>query len=462
MPTEKTPQSMAPAADPGKTDPSRAYDDKSMKGLPCCPQLDECAACDVLDFPYRLPFRPVVKTAEGRASQVVPVEVTLRFRLERCSGPLALGDLLYTNTLLPGEQVRLFTSDRHSAASFDTESQLAYRQQTTSEESYFMAGMASAMSDLSVLQSASQSSSASGSSLGGGGSAGLDLGIFQIGGSVAASSYDSHAASAFASSLRQHAESSSYHAEAGTRAASSTSIGEVASRTHSQTESQDHYESSSRVFSNPNRCHAVTYFFYRINKCQTLRFELIAIERRVDDPNAPTGVERIPPAPSGGVAIAPNSLLATNKDRLDVESRARASVVAQAEAGARDTAGAGRLSALRMASQVELLAVDLRQAALQQVDAELVAEGLLTKVGGGVSPDAKKRFGWERKLTLPTPGIVVKACLDTCDACEPARDREIELDLEHKQLENELLRKRIELLGTAKDPGEKDATASQP
>ena len=40
------------------------------------------------------------------------MEVKLHFRLTRCPGPLAIGDLLYTTTLLPGEKVRLFTSDR--------------------------------------------------------------------------------------------------------------------------------------------------------------------------------------------------------------------------------------------------------------------------------------------------------------------------------------------------------------
>ena len=111
--------------------------------------------CDVLEFPYRLPFRPVVEVGDRR--QVVPVEVTLRFRLERCSGPLALGDLLYSTTLLPGEQVRLFTSDRHSRFTFDSENKLAYRNQTTSEESFFLSGMANSMSNLSVVENDNRS-----------------------------------------------------------------------------------------------------------------------------------------------------------------------------------------------------------------------------------------------------------------------------------------------------------------
>ena len=41
---------------------------------------------------------------------------------------------------------------------------------------------------------------------------------------------------------------------------------------------------------------------------------------------------------------------------------------------------------------------------------------------------------------------MVKGCLDECDVCEPALDKAIQLDLERKRLENELLKKKIELL----------------
>ncbi len=106
----------------------------------CCPQLEPCEVCDVLNFPYRLPFRPLVR-ANDQQQQIVPVEVTLRFRLTRCSGPLSLGDLIYSTTLLPGEKVQLNSSDRHTRFSFDSETKLSYHTETTSEESYYAAGM---------------------------------------------------------------------------------------------------------------------------------------------------------------------------------------------------------------------------------------------------------------------------------------------------------------------------------
>ena len=81
------------------------------------------------------------------------------FRFERCSGPLVMGDLAYTTTLLPGEKVRLFTSDRHNRWSDDSSSQLAYRHETTSEETCYTWGMARALSDLSISETGSSSSS---------------------------------------------------------------------------------------------------------------------------------------------------------------------------------------------------------------------------------------------------------------------------------------------------------------
>src|SRR5215470_9891248 len=177
----------------------------------CCPQLEPCEVCDVLNFTYRLPFQPVV--AAGAQRQTVPVEVTLHYRLTRCAGPLSLGDLMYSTTLLPGEKVRLQSSDRHTRFSFDSETKLSYRNEATSEESYYAAGMAYGMSNLSLLDTTNASSSFSSSSVSGGGGAGIDLGFFSIGGSVAAASYDANSSSAFAHALSQHAESLQHHME---------------------------------------------------------------------------------------------------------------------------------------------------------------------------------------------------------------------------------------------------------
>ena len=204
-------------------------------------------------------------------------------------------------------------------------------------------------------------------------------------------------------------------------------MGEVQSRTHTQGESEDHYESASRVFANPNRCHALTFYFYRINKCQRLRFTLVGIDRRVIDQAAPTEVTPRPPLATGGVVIRTNAVLATSKDRLEAERRARVSVAEREDNATKLFTGLTRVA---LSANAEPLAKDVRKAALEAVDKDLVAEGLLTAVGGEVSPKAQERLSWERNIVLPTPGLVVKGCLDDCDICEPTLMDEINLELE--------------------------------
>jgi hypothetical protein len=412
-----------------------------IAAIDCCPPLEPCDVCDYLDFTFRLPFRPS-SDAAGRAN--IPIVIILRFRLSRCSGPLSLGDIAYTTTLLPGESVKLFTSDRHSRFSFDSETDLSYRQHTTSEESMFMAGMANAVSNVNVNQHAGATSTFHSSAVGGGGGLGIDLGFISFGGSASASSYDSKATSDFASSLSQHADSSSRHMEVATRAASSTSVGEVSTRSHSEGSSEDQYESASRTFVNPNHCHALTYLFYKLNKCQILKWELIGIDRIVLDPAAPTDVQLNDPPPSNGVTVIPDGILATSDKLASVQQTASTALVAE------QNLRLFSVGAFAGVAAAQAITASARDAALKAAEAELVKEGLLTK-NGEVSQQAKNLFGWEREIALPTAGIIVKGCLDECDTCEPSLEREIELDLQRKHLENELLKRQIELLDKAQE-----------
>lgn len=419
-------------------------DNIKISALPCCPPLKACNNCDTIDIKYRLPFRPRV---EG--DNVIPVEVLLHFRFERCSGDLSLGDLNYTTTLLPGEQVRLFTSDRNTRWSFDSETNLAYRHETTSEESYLMAGMASAMSDLTIIENANARSTYSESAVSGGGGLGIDLGFFEIGGGASGSSFDASSTSSFARNFGRHAESSSRHVEVGIRAASSTSVGEVERRTHAEGESESHFEASSRIFSNPNRCHALTFLFYKLIKCQTLSFDLIAIERRVDDLAAPTGPVRIPGNPAGKVTVLPKAVLSTSANRLDLERNARTSAAESQEdkvAFSRANVFDGQFLAAKSSISTQPISLKLQKAALAAVDKDLAGEGLLDAKTGEITSEAKARFSWKRTTTLPTPGIIVKGCLDECNVCESTLQEEIRLELDRKKLENDLLMKQIELL----------------
>lgn len=416
--------------------------------IPCCPSLEPDRVCDVLDFHYR----QIHNTIVGR--QNVQVEVIIHARLERCPGPLVLGDLLYSTTLLPGEKVRLFTTDRRTRFSFDSATKVSYRNEQTSEERFYMASMSDFMSDVTSRDSIRASNKSKGSAEGHGETSGA-IESFFAGPSVDVSgSYSAESTSDFLRELSTHAQSSSRRTEMGVRAASSTSVGEVQTRTHTQGESQDHFESSSREFANPNRCHAVTFFFYQINKRQTVKFTIESIERRVIDPAADTKVTNNSFVSRGGVTAIPNGVLATAKDRLEVESIGRNSVSssnrASAVVGAADLANANlAFQSLRTGAVSfvpEPLTAEVRQKALQQVDERLVATKLIDKASGKVTDETKRKFSFEQESSLPTAGVIVKGCLDDCDICEPTLEKEIELELERKKLENELLKRQIELL----------------
>jgi hypothetical protein len=320
-----------------------------------------------------------------------------------------------------------------------------------SEERYYMASMHDFMSDVTVRDEASASSQSQNAWSAEGGASGWTIG-FAGGGSVnAKGSHNASSTSEFLRELHSHAEMSDRRSVTMTRAASSAQVGEVQTRTHIESESEDHFESSSRTFSNPNRCHALTFYFYQINKTQTVKFTIESIERRVIDPAAETGVTNNPPKLTGAISVIPDAVRATDKERLEVEAIGRRSVANQQG----EAAGSARLAAISSsefaairAPAVDPLPTAVRRQALLQVDQDLVAAGLLDKVGaeGVVSPEVQKRFSFERCSSLPTPGLFVRGCLDDCNICEPTLMREIELELARKELENKLLERQIELL----------------
>jgi hypothetical protein len=416
----------------------------TMASIPCCPDMTPDDTCDILDFHYRLNYGPVRLPDVGAP---IPVEVKLHFRLTRCSGPLALGNLLYTTTLLPGEKVKLFTSDRRTKFTFDSDSKVSYRNTQSSEDSFYAHQFSDSVFDTTARDSGN-SSNRSHAHVDGHGDAGAD--ILGLGGSANMSgNFDSNSLSTYLNEHSSHARSSHSAAEMGTRKAASVSVGEVSSRTHTQTESEDHFESLSREFSNPNKCHAATFLFYQINKTQTVTYRLEAIERRVilDPANDFTKVALNPIAPSDGTGRTSLNLLATDpKSRFNTLSTAVGSVaLAQGPGG------------VNFPSR-DPIEVNLRTLALKQVDKELTDAGLLGP-DGKVSPSAQETFGFKpQKSSLPTPGILVKGCLDACSICEPNLEQDIELDLKRKELENKLLERQIELLDKSQEyrccPGE--------
>ena len=410
---------------------------------PCCPDLKPSDNCDVLDFHYRQLYPVAVR------DRPVTVEVIINVRLTRCSGPLTLGDIVYSTTLFPGEKVRLFTSDRRTRFTFDSSSKVSYRNEQSQEEHFYMSSWSDFMSDVTVRDSTRSTNTNKGHFDGHGETSSILGSIFGSPSVDVSGNYNSSSTSDFLRELHQHAQASDHRAEMGSRAASSVSIGEVQTRTHTESESEDHFESSSREFSNPNKCHAITFFFYRINKTQIVKFTLESIVRRVVDPAANTKFTNNAFLSRGDVSVIPAGVLATEAKRFEVETAARASGNAEAQLLNRatfNTAAGFTAAPFVVASDVKPLAADVRAEALKAVDQDLVKAGLLDKVGGDVVKNKVTEFSFERKFFLPTAGVLVRGCLDTCDICEPNLEKEIELDLERKRLENERLKREIELM----------------
>lgn len=411
--------------------------------LECCPELVDHECCDRLDFKYTLKHR--VRVPGTRFP--VTVLVTLHFRFERCPGPFTLGDLVYTTTLLPREKVRLATTDRRTRFMYDAETKVSYRHAQASEEQYFMASFARELTDLNVNEDGSSESHSWGDWQGSADSS-YATAVFVGGGQASIEGeYDDQSTRAFARSMSRHAESSSQRSVQATRTSSSVSVGEVSSRSHAEGETEDHFESASRLFENPNHCHALSFFFYRIDRLQNVRFRLVRIEREIEDPAAPTHVASRSLPPTTGVSVLPADVQATAADRIDVEERATQSALATVAARTKQARALGSTGRFAFAIETEEpLDAGLRAKALEQVDEGLVQAGLLAAVGGDVDEKAVAELSWERESCLPTAGIIVKGCLDECDVCEPEVHDAIKLDLDRKALENELLKKEIELL----------------
>lgn len=420
----------------------------SVNELPCCPEVSKEPCCERLQFSYRLMNRLTD----------IPVEVLVMAEFERCPGPLSLGDVVYSTTLLPGEKVRLYTSTRNNRFTYDSESEVNYRHEQASEETFYMSSMDRYMSDLTVRDQG-EANANSHSDFEVDASSDYWTALFAGGASVSVDgNSNANGHSDFLRELSRHAETSHSRSVQATRAANSITVGEVQSRSHAEGESESAYEASTRVFENKNECHAVTYFAYQLVKQQTIRFHIRSVVRRVVDPAGDSRVDARPVRPPSGVTAIPSGVLTTKANRLEVEiagrtsaAAHRANVIGSADSTGLFGAGSASLGTaatrtLIADTRLKPIPEDQRAKALRAVDEDLVKAGIIDKVGGNVSPKLQAELEFKQTTCLPTQAIVIKGCLDDCNVCEETLQKAIELDLKRKALENKLLDRQIDLL----------------
>lgn len=432
---------------PSASDKSMAATDHphETSGIPCCPTLLKDDHCDVFNFKRILNF-PVTVMVRDRPVQY-DTEVIMHFSFKRCTLGLTLGDPIYSTTLLPQEKVKLATTDRRSRFSYDSETKLSYRSEQISEEQYYMTAVQNYVVDGANRQSGNGSSSNSGDWNFHGDAQG-SYSTYLIGGSADASvnsngRHNSKSAYDYLNEQSSHVRGSASQAVGATHKAHSVSVGEVSTRTHIEGESEDHFEASSREFSNPNHCHAITFLFYRLNKKQKISFTLERIERRVKDPIAPVRRPYTPLGVKPAIAVVPQDLSATNKVFLN-RQQVFASVEASNPAGF--AVAAQPLDATfnsGFLSGAQPIAVETHEQVIKELDKQLLAQKLI-EANGEVGKEVKSSTSFDMEFSLPTGGVIVKGCLDECDVCEPHVK-------ERLQLENELLRKQIDLLENSQE-----------
>jgi thermitase len=201
------------------------------------------------------------------------VSITVTYTHTLCLTAKQRGPLAYTLTLLPGEKMTLYQSDRYRRTTSETErfsvqttfSQFvsAVHQQQTSNDS-------SALTQ--VLNSQTQNSSA-------GGGGGINLGIFSIGGSGGESSSSSSSSAADLSVQNSASQFQSVAQQASQYTDLQRSI------TISSYEDSETLSTTQRMLVNNNACYAVTYFVRKVLDVYVLTTKVSAVTVQVKADN---------------------------------------------------------------------------------------------------------------------------------------------------------------------------------
>jgi thermitase len=214
-------------------------------------------------------FREFLLPGKAGAAELSRDHIRIRARFEHALCPMGRkqGPIVHSMTLLPQEQLKISEYDRFRRST-SIESRVSQRTSLYA----FVSRVAQKFADTKTSTGTSFSTTSSSAD---GGSGGLDLGIFSIGGSAASSSSTSVAGhfnvDAVSDSFNQLVQTASQAVE------SERSI-VVSSFTETETDN-----SSIRTLRNDNRCRAVTYFIRRVFEIYCLTTRLVGIEVQVGD-----------------------------------------------------------------------------------------------------------------------------------------------------------------------------------
>ena len=218
------------------------------------------------------------------------VAVTVTYAHRMCLIGKQHGGLAYTLTLLPGETMTLYQSDRYRRTTAETE---RYSTQTTFSQFVSALYQQQTSSDSSLLVQVLNSQTQSASASGGGG---VNLGFVSFGGGAGGSESSS---STSAESLSAQASASQFQSLA-QQAAQYTDL--QRSITVSSYEDSESVSTTKRTLVNNNRCYAVNYFVRKVLDVYASTTTVTAVTFQVRAGNYVSGV--LTPAEIGQVEAA--------------------------------------------------------------------------------------------------------------------------------------------------------------
>jgi hypothetical protein len=311
------PGSTTPTLDPTDgTTPITLPTQDACCQVPCDPPWVPGAACVNFQETKTIILLLVGTPATGDFGRG-EIIITIVYSHHLCLTGKQHGGLAYTLTLLPGENMTLYQSDRYRRTTSETErfsiqttfSQFvsALHQQANSESSSFLT---------QVLSNTTNSSSS-------GASGGINLGLFSIGGGGGSSSSSSSSSLVGLSA----AQTSDSFSQTALQASQYTDV--QRGLTISNYEDSETVSTTQRTLINNNVCYAVNYFVRKVMDVYTLTTTVNAITFQVIAGNFnsgaldPSQVGQVPAALRGPVEAALKGLpkvgsSATNKQTIAV------------------------------------------------------------------------------------------------------------------------------------------------
>lgn len=247
-------------------------------------------------------YRHLLWTNAEGVELKAPVEVLVRTHLERSAGEYVLGDLVYTLTLLPGEHVQIFSTDRRTRFSVDSTTNIGFHTAATFEDHMYISSMDSFFGQLNASQWAHAESGTSGSFKAHGETSNAFESFFSGPEADMNGSFNVNSFADFVGGMSAQASAAHHMSATATNTASAVTVGAVGARSNIEGKVDTHVEMNYRSFRNPSRTRAVTFYFFQIRRMHRVRFWVDSIT--VSAPERT--MFRLRPKPESGAANGRN------------------------------------------------------------------------------------------------------------------------------------------------------------